>query len=113
MELIQKNGHEIIKNIYKVKEIKYTANAFTKCPIGKEWGRMFIEIHAQLGDEIPNYCEIDKFIQEEIDNHAFIIEEIGYKIYEFIKELCNPLHLSVILHDESNAFNTTYVTIEE
>ncbi len=113
MELIEKDGHEIIKNIYKVKRISYHANAFTRCPIGKEWGRMFIEINAELGDQIPNYCDIDTFIQKEIDNHCFIIEEVGYKVYEFVKQLCNPKQLQVVLHDESNAFNTTYVTIEE
>ena len=102
-----------MKNIYKVKNIKYTANVFTKCPIGKEWGHMFIEIYADMGEEIPDYCDIDNYIQTEIDGNILMLEEVGHKVYTFFKELCNPIHLRVVCHDESNAFNTTWVTIEE
>lgn len=102
-----------MENKYKLKYIKYTANAFTRCPIGKEWGRMFIEINAEMGSEVPDYCDIDTFIQTEIDGHILMLEEVGCKVYDFFKQLCQPKHLSVTCHDESNAFNTTWVTIEE
>lgn len=103
----------IIENKYKVKKIKYLASAFTKCPIGKNWSRMFIEINADMDKEIPNYDDVDEFIQNEIDNHEFIIEEVGYRVYEFFKQLCHPKHLSLTIHDENNSFDTTYITIEE
>lgn len=102
-----------LENKYKVKKIQYLASAFTKCPIGKNWSRMHLEVNMEVGDIIPNYDVIDEYIQNEIDNHEFIIEEVGYRVYEFFKKLCQPKHLQVIIHDENNSFNTTYITIEE
>ncbi len=102
-----------IKNIYKVKSVKYLACAFTKCPLGDDWSKMHIEINATIGAEFPNYDEVDQFIQQKIDNHTYIIEEVGYKVYEFFKALCHPVQLSVIIYNDNNSFSTTYITIEE
>ena len=85
----------MIKNIYGVSDIKIKATAKCFCPLGQDWYTNHFEITFVPEEYIPDYCDIDSFIKENINGKHFIIEEAVAKLYDFIKEEYQPYELQI------------------
>ena len=54
----------MITNKYGIKTIQISSKAKCYCPLGKDWYTNNFTIFFQVGEIIPDYCEMDKFIDD-------------------------------------------------
>lgn len=74
-----------LANTHGIKKITIFAEAKCFCPLGKDWYTNRFEIDIEPAQYIPDYCDIDKYIAENINGKHMIIEEAVAKLYEYIK----------------------------
>lgn len=101
-----------LPNDYHVKKLKYITKAFVYCPLGKDWGYVDIIAEIEMGEELPNYNAIDEFIISDIEGKEHITEEVGYLVWEFIKNLIKPKNIKVLVHSNNQSIHDCWTTIE-
>ena len=77
-------------NTYGVRKIVYKKNCRCFCPIGEAEYTNEFTVTMEPGDTIPDYCEIDKFIQECIEGESMVIEEAACTLKRKIVEYVHP-----------------------
>lgn len=82
-------------NTYEVRKIVYKKSCRCFCPIGKTEYTNDFTVTMEPEDTIPDYCEIDKFIQECIEGEALVIEEAAHRLKRWIDEYAHPGRISV------------------
>lgn len=80
----------MIKNEYGISKIKIDATSKNYCPLGKDWYTNNFEIELRAGDFIPDYCEVDNYINQTINGRQMIIEEAVKYLHDFIVKKYNP-----------------------
>lgn len=82
-------------NAYGVRKIVYKQSCKCFCPIGKTEYTNNFTVTMEPSDTIPDYCEIDKFIQECIEGESLVIEEAAYKLKRKLMEYAHPSWIMV------------------
>lgn len=99
----------MIKNEYKINEISIDATAKCFCPLGKDWYTNQFTVNMTPSGFIPDYCEIDAFIKDEINGKHFIIEAAVAMLYEHITEKYRPASLEVLSYVDDAAHSAVTV----
>lgn len=73
-----------IQNIQGITNIKITPSVCCYCPLGNDWYNMLIEIEFNVGLYFPDYCDIRKYLNENIQGKSLIIEDVISKIYQYM-----------------------------
>lgn len=87
MKLTNKQGISMIV-------MKPKAHCF--CPLGNDWYTNELEITMGVGDCFPDYCDIEKFLDENVREKSLIIEDVVSMVYEYINNEYNPKDLTVM-----------------
>lgn len=86
----------MLKNDYDVKEVVMYPTAKCYCPLGNDWYTNKFEVRMTVGAVIPDYCEVEKWLDENISGKSLIIEEAVEKFHKYITETYSPLSLEVM-----------------
>lgn len=85
----QDNSQEITKIILKPKATCY-------CPLGDDWYTNEFEITMYPVDYYPDYCDVEKWLNENVRDKSLIIEDAVKLVYDYINETYEPCSLRVI-----------------
>ena len=83
------------KNEYGVSKIKYTQKCRCFCPIGKADYTNNFTVTITPKKWIPDYCEIDKFIREQLDGKSLVIEDAACKLTQWLTGEIHPYWVEV------------------
>lgn len=83
------------KNEYGVSKIKYTQKCRCFCPIGKADYTNNFTVTITPKKWIPDYCEIDKFIREQLDGKSLVIEDAVCKLKQWLTGEIHPYRVEV------------------
>lgn len=64
------------------------------CDLGYQWYNAELTISMKLGDELPDYCEVQKYITENVNGKHLIVEKMVEKVFNYL-ETYRPLALAV------------------
>lgn len=84
-----------LQNNEKVTEIVMRPFAYTKCQIGQDWFKNDFEAVFIPGDYYPDYMEVEKYIQENIEGKELNIEQAARTLYDFLYSEYKPRRLRV------------------
>ena len=84
-----------IKNEYGVKSITMNPTAKCYCPLGKDWYTNEFEVKMQVQDIIPDYCEVERWVDEHLSGQSLIIEEAIKLFRQHLEETYSPVSLEV------------------
>lgn len=87
-----------LPNVEKVAEIVMKPFAYTMCQIGQDWFRNSFEVVFVPGDCYPDYMEVEKYVQENIEGKELNIEQAARLLYDFLHDEYNPRQLTVYNH---------------
>lgn len=76
-------------NSFDIKKIEYKATAHCYCPLGNDWYTNNIIITIYPAYTLVDYCDIDKFIKNEIEGKKYIIEEAVAAIKKEIQNMAS------------------------
>ena len=99
----------MVKNEYKINQICIDSTAKCYCPLGKDWYTNQFTINMNPSELIPDYCELDAFIKEELNGKHLIIEAAVAKLYELIEEKYSPSYLEVVSYVDEAAHSAVTV----
>lgn len=100
----------MVKNTYGIGNIIIRSTAKCYCPLGKDWYTNNFEIEFTPGEYIPDYCESDKWIEENINGKSMIIEEAVDSLYNYLEEMYKPEYLYVTSHVEDAKHSAVIVS---
>ena len=83
------------KNEYGVSKIKYTQKCRCFCPIGKADYTNNFTVTITPKKWIPDYCEIDEFIREQLDGKSLVIEDAVCKLKQWLTGEIHPCWVEV------------------
>lgn len=66
------------------------------CPLGQAWYTGHFAVHFVPSETIPDYCDIDKWVKDNIDGQCLIIEDAVAAIYEHLQTTYTPAGLHII-----------------
>ena len=85
----------MIKNKYGIKEITMFPTAICFCPLGNDWYKNQFEVKMQVNQNIPDYCEVEKWLDENICGKSLIIEEAVKKFHDYLVENYTPITVEI------------------
>lgn len=85
----------MMSNDYGVKSITMYPSAKCYCPLGKDWYTNEFEVKMQVKDAIPDYCEVEAWLDENIRGKSLIIEEAVSKFRQYLEGTYSPASLMV------------------
>lgn len=80
-------------NKQKISKITIRRNSHNICPIGEDWFTAQVTIEMYPDVEIPDFVDVDKFFEKNIDGATMIIEDVVEAAAEFILKSYAPLKL--------------------
>ena len=86
----------MIDNDYGVKRITMYPEAICYCPLGHDWYTNKFEVMMKVNDVIPDYCEVEKWLDKNIRGKSLIIEEALEGFREYLEETYRPTALEII-----------------
>ena len=86
----------IQENKQGITRICYRPNVHCFCPLGKDWYTNEMTIEFVVGDYYPDYCDVEKWLNENIRGRSLIIEDVVSMVYSHFKSAYNPELLKVI-----------------
>lgn len=84
-----------IDNTQGVQRIEFKLHVVCFCTIGKEWYNMDVRCIVDVGDYYPDYCDIQRYINDNIQGKGLTIEDALFKVKEFMGQY-NFKHTQVI-----------------
>ena len=87
-----------IENIEKVTTIVMNPVAFVKCQIGQDWYKCDFEVTFIPNTYYPDYMEVSKFVEENIDGQELNIEQAAKILHDFLEETYEPESVMVCNH---------------
>lgn len=100
----------MILNDKGINHITIYPQATCYCPIGNDWYVNEFTVDMEVGKCIPDYCELDKFIETCITGHSLIIEDAVAKLYDHIQKEYQPKELTVESHVGKGTHSEVVVT---
>ena len=82
------------KNVQGISRVSFTQNVQCFCPLGDDWYTNHLTVKMQMGEIIPDYCDVDDFIRS-ISGRSLIIEDVVQQVYEYFDNTCRPKSLYV------------------
>lgn len=85
----------IIENKQHIKQIimKPTASCF--CPLGLDWYKIDFNISFIPQEYYPDYCDVQKFISNNINKQQLTIEEAVDVLYNYLQKEYLPENLTI------------------
>ena len=90
----------MVENKFKINSISIDTTAKCFCPLGNDWYTNQFAVNFVPGEMIPDYCHVDKWIDENINGKAMIIEEAVAMLYEHLRDTYKPDSLNVTSYVE-------------
>lgn len=84
-----------IQNKQKISSIVMKPVTRCFCPLGDAWYTSQFEVVFNPAETIPDYCDVDRWIKENIDGKSLIIEDAVSALYDYLLAY-NPAGLHVI-----------------
>lgn len=98
----------MIENTYGISMIKIQRNAVCFCPLGNDWYTNHLQIDFIPSEYIPDYCELDQWIEMNIAGQKLIVEDAVSKLYDYFKTKYLPKSISVTsMVDDANHCKVT------
>ena len=88
----------MVENGYEISGIQIKSTAKCYCPLGKDWYTNNFEIHFLPDRSIPDYCELDKWIEKNINGQELIIEAAVDMLHTYLKDTYKPINVTVESH---------------
>lgn len=85
----------MIKNTFGIGEITIESTAKCYCPLGKDWYTNQFSVDFEPGEYIPDYCEVDEWIAQNINGQHMIIEAAVAALYDHLMNTYKPAGLYV------------------
>lgn len=85
----------MVKNEFGIANITIESTAKCFCPLGNDWYTNQFTVDFYPGEFIPDYCEMDKWIAENINGKPMIIEAAVSALYNYLRDTYHPLELCV------------------
>ena len=80
----------MIENTYGVRKIIMQLRARCFCPLGEDWYTSDCSIEFVPDRLIPDYVEVGKWLEENVDGKKMIAEEVADSIHNFFTERYKP-----------------------
>ena len=105
----------MIKNEkYNIKEINMYPTAICFCPLGNDWYKNKFCVTMQPSSIIPNYCEIEEWLDDNIRGESLIIEEAISIFYSYLNETYRPITLEIKSHvEDAKHFPVEVIKVNE
>lgn len=84
-----------IENVQGITNIVMKPRAVCFCPLGDDWYTNEFKITFVPDKFYPDYCDIEKFLNDEVRGKILIIEDAVCKVHKHIKETYEPKNLIV------------------
>ena len=84
-----------VKNVQGISRIVLTPKAICFCPLGNDWYTNEFTITLEPSDYFPDYCDVEKWMDENIRGKSLIIEDAINNLYTYFEEEYKPLSLTV------------------
>ena len=85
-----------LENKQGITNITFKPKAVCFCPLGDDWYTNEFEIFMSVGEWFPDYCDIEKYLNENIRGKSLIIEDATRSLYNHINAEYKPGFLEVI-----------------
>lgn len=85
-----------LTNEQGINNIVMQPKAICFCPLGDDWYTNEFEINMDVRNYFPDYCDIEKFLNEKVRGKALIIEDAVKIVYDYIYDEYEPANLEVI-----------------
>ena len=85
----------MVKNEYGVRRITMYPEAICYCPLGKDWYTNKFEVVMTVKDMIPDYCEVEEWLDENLRGKPLIIEDAIDRFREYLSETYSPASLEI------------------
>lgn len=82
------------ENKQNITKISFSQNIQCYCPLGNDWYTNHVFVEMQLGNVVPDYCEVDEFTRS-IAGKSLIIEDVVNAVYEYLISEYSPKYLYV------------------
>lgn len=79
-----------LENKQGINTITMKPRAVCFCPLGDDWYTNEFLISIDVADYYPDYCDIEKFLNEKVRGKSLIIEDAVEIVYDYIAEELNP-----------------------
>ena len=86
----------MIKNEQKIKQIIMRPKAICYCPLGNDWYTNNFKISFFPDKTFPDYCDIEKYLNENIRGKKLIIEDAINILYQYLQVTYQPKELQVV-----------------
>ena len=85
----------MVMNEYGVKRIIMYPEAICYCPLGNDWYTNKFEVMMKVNDVIPDYCEVEKWLDKNIRGKSLIIEDALEKFRKYLTETYSPAFIEI------------------
>lgn len=85
----------MVGNVYGIRNVTIDVNAKCFCPLGNDWYTNQFHIDMDVANCIPDYVELDKWVDENINGQSMIIEAAVAKVREYIVKEYKPISCTV------------------
>lgn len=102
-----------IENKQGISMIILKPKAHCYCPLGDDWYTNELEINIQVDKYFPDYCDVEKYLNENIRGKSLIIEDVVDMIYEYIKTEYQPKDLEVKSYVNDVTSHSPVIVIKE
>lgn len=72
------------RNVMGITKIKFEKDVHCYCPLGESWCTYHIMVTMLPTDTIPDYCEIEQYIDKEVDNKEMTIESATAAVKDYL-----------------------------
>lgn len=100
----------MVKNEFGIKTITIESTAKCFCPLGQDWYTNNFTVEFEPGEFIPDYCEMDKWIEENINGKIMIIEKAVAMLYDYLSTTYCPAGLYVESYVDDAKHSTVTVS---
>ena len=84
-----------LQNKQKVSRIVMKPKAVCFCPLGDDWYTNEFRVDFIPLDYFPDYCDVEKYLDENVRGKSLIIEDATKMLYDFLKDEYEPDYLEV------------------
>ena len=91
----------MLKNEYGVKRITMYPEAICYCPLGNDWYTNKFEVKMNVKELIPDYCEIEKWLDKNIRGKSLIIEYALEMFRKYLIETYMPVSIKITSYVEN------------
>lgn len=99
----------MVENSYGIERITIDIEAKCYCPLGKDWYTNKFTVEVCPGKYIPDYCELDAWVNENINGQHMIIERAVEMLHEHVVAMYHPIECHVASYVDDAAHSAVIV----